>query len=116
MSALVDPAPLQRLSSDLGGDVAVQHRFVNDFLALWHTRELRLRTAIAAADLEDADIVLLSIRSSSKMLGAVRLDHTASQLHSTVKDKDLSGCRRQLPHLSEVGVDTCMALSRHIKR
>ncbi|MDJ0376928.1 Hpt domain-containing protein [Cryobacterium sp. PH31-L1] len=114
MSPLVDPAPLQRLRHDLGGDVTVQNRFVTDFLFLWNLRELRLQTALASADLEDADIVLLSIRSSSRMLGAVRLENAAGRLHSTLKSKDLAGCRQQLPHLSEVGLDTCLALSRHI--
>ncbi|TFD72490.1 hypothetical protein [Cryobacterium sp. Hb1] len=116
MSPLVDPAPLQRLRSDLGGDTMAQNRFVNDFLALWHTRELRLHTALASADLDDAHIVLLSIRSSSQMIGAVRLENTAGRLHSTLHDRDLPGCQRQMPRLSEVGVDTCLALSRHIAR
>ncbi|WP_092340312.1 Hpt domain-containing protein [Cryobacterium flavum] len=114
MSPLVDPASLQRLRRDLGGDEAVQNRFVNDFLALWHSRESRLRTALASADLEEADVVLLSIRSSSRMLGAVRLENTAGRLQSTLKNRDLSGCRQQLPVLAEVGADTCLALSRHL--
>ena len=116
VSPLVDPASLQRLRRDLGGDIAVQDRFVNDFLNLWHHRELRLHTALASADLVAADIVLLSIRSSSHMLGAVRLEDTAGRLHSTLKDQDLTGCRQQLPLLAEVGADTCLALSRHIAR
>ena len=114
MDSLVDPAPLQRLCSDLGGDETVQNRFVNDFLALWHTRETRLETALALADLDDADIVLLSIRSSSRMLGAKRLENTAGRLHSTVKNRDLPSCRQQLPGLSEVGTETCWALSQYI--
>ncbi|TFD61519.1 hypothetical protein E3T39_05570 [Cryobacterium suzukii] len=116
MSPLVDPGTLQRLRSDLGGDVAVENRFVKDFLALWHKRELRLRTALASADLEDAEIVLLSIRSSSTMLGAVRLENTAGHLHRTLKAQDLPGCRQQLPLLSVVAADTCLALSRYIAR
>ena len=116
MSSLVDPATLQRLRSDLGGDAAIQNRFVNDFLDLWHNRELRLCTALATADLEDADIVLLSIRSSSQMLGAVRLENTAGLLHRTLKNQDLPGCRQQLPLLTAVATDTCLALSRYIAR
>ena len=114
MSPLVDPAQLQRLRSDLGGDATVQHRFVHDFLALRQPRELRLSAALAVADLEDAEVVLLSIRSSSQMLGAVRLHHTAGRLQRTLKSQDLPSCRAQLAHLSVVGVDTCRALSRHI--
>jgi hypothetical protein len=114
VSPLVDPAPLQRLRHDLGGDVTVQNRFVTDFLSLWNFRELRLSTALASADFEDADVVLLSIRSSSRMLGAVRLENAAGRLHASLESLDLTGCRHQLPHLSEVGLDTCLALSRHI--
>ena len=114
LDSLVDPAPLRRLRSDFGGDETVQNRFVNDFVALWQTRENRLETALAVADLDDADIVLLSIRSSSHMLGAVRLEKIAGRLHNTVKNRDLPGCRQQLPGLCEVGTETCWALSQSI--
>ncbi|WP_104083249.1 hypothetical protein [Cryobacterium sp. Y11] len=116
MSPLVDPAPLHILFSQLGGDRAVCNRFVNDFIALWQARTQRLRAALATADVDEADVVLLSICASSNMLGAVRLERTAFAVHSALKNNDLSGCALQLPGLSEVGNDTCLALSQHIAR
>lgn len=116
MSPLVDPAPLHLLFSQLGGDRAIHNRFVNDFIALWRARAQRLSTALAAADVDEADVVLLSIRSSSNMLGAVRLEQTAVQVYSALKNNDLSGCAEQLPRLSAVGTETCLALSQHIIR
>ncbi|MDJ0350025.1 hypothetical protein [Cryobacterium sp. PH29-G1] len=113
---LVDVASLHELCQDLGGDVRIQKRFVNDFIALWQPRAVRLGTALAASDVEAADVVLLSIRSSSTMLGARRLESFATQLHGALRARDLSACARQLPQLSLVGSDTCRALSRHLAR
>jgi hypothetical protein len=50
------------------------------------------------------------------MLGAVRLEQAAVRVQSALKNNDLSGCTQQLPGLSEVGTETCLALSRHIIR
>ena len=116
VSPLVDPLRLQRLRTDFGGDISAPNRFVNDFLDLWQTRESRLRAALASSDLEDADVVLLSIRSSCQMLGAVLLENTAGRLHAALKNEDLPGCQQQLTWLSEVGADTCLALTHHIAR
>jgi hypothetical protein len=114
LSPLIDPLPLRLLCSQLGGDTVVRNRFVTDFVALWTSRQQHLGSALAVADLTEADVVLLSIRSSSHMLGAVHLDYTAGLLRGALNDNDLSGCRQQLPRLSAVGVDTCLALSAHI--
>lgn len=116
MTPLVDPSLLQRMRLDFGGDETTPHRFVTDFLALWNDRELRLRTALASDDLEEAHVVLLSIRSSSQMLGAIRLEITASRLHAAVKDRDLGGYQQHLTGLSAIAADTCLELTRHIRR
>lgn len=116
MSPLVDPAPLYLLFNQLGGDRVIHNRFVNDFIALWRARAQRLSAALVTADVVEANVVLLSIRSSSNMLGAVRLEQAAVRVQSALKNNDLSGCTQQLPGLSEVGTETCLALSRHIIR
>jgi hypothetical protein len=116
INPLVDSALLLRQHGDLGGDEGPRNRFVNAFLALWHDRERRLRAALASADIEEANIVLLSIRSSTRALETVLLECTASRLHSSLKSRDLHGCRQQVPGLSAVGADTCLALSRHNAR
>jgi len=104
---------LRSLSARLGGDTALQQRFVADFVRLWEVRALRLQTALGIRDLEDADVVLLSIRSSSRMVGAVVLESVAVRIHDLLKEEDVAGCERQLEYLNEVGVHTCRELSEH---
>jgi hypothetical protein len=86
-------------------------RFVHDFINLWETRSQRLMKALGIRDFEDADVVLLSIRSSSTMLGAWPLEAIAGMVHSAVKAEDLAGSMRHLGRLHEVGAATCRELS-----
>ena len=111
VSAQIESAALCALRTQLGGDAKSQLRFVRDFIDLWNTRAERLTTALALPDQEEAHIVLLSIRSSSMMVGAVVLEATASLIHSALKSGDLAGCRRHLPRLTEVGALACGELS-----
>ncbi len=85
-------------------------RFVLDFINLWETRSQRLMNALDAGDFEDADVVLLSIRSSSTMLGAWPLEAIAGMVHSAVKAHDIAESLRHLPRLQEVGAQTCREL------
>ncbi|WP_382307746.1 hypothetical protein [Herbiconiux sp. UC225_62] len=86
-------------------------RFVLDFINLWETRSQRLMNALSSHDFEEADVVLLSIRSSSTMLGAWPLEAIAGMVHAAVKNADLPGSLSHLPRLREVGAVTCTELS-----
>ena len=92
------------------GDDDRRGRFVHDFINLWETRSQRLMKALGNQDFEDADVVLLSIRSSSTMLGAWPLEAIAGMEHSAVKAGDLQGCMTHLARLHEVGSATCREL------
>jgi hypothetical protein len=89
------------------GDDDRRGRFVHDFINLWETRSQRLMKALGTRDFEDADVVLLSIRSSSTMLGAWPLEAIGGMMHSAVKAFDLQGALRHLARLNEVGAATC---------
>lgn len=104
---------LELLKARLGGDPALQQRFVADFVRLWEVRALRLETALGIGDLEDADVVLLSIRSSSRMVGAAVLESVGVRIHDLLKENDVAGCERQLEYLNEVGGHTGQELSEH---
>ncbi len=83
---------------------------MHDFINLWETRSQRLMKALGSEDYEDADVVLLSIRSSSTMLGAWPLEAIAGMVHSAVKDADLTRSMSHLARLHEVGANTCREL------
>ncbi|GAA2239480.1 hypothetical protein N1031_17030 [Herbiconiux moechotypicola] len=109
MTRYVDRATALDLLGVVGDD---EHRgrFVHDFINLWETRSQRLMKALGIRDFEDADVVLLSIRSSSTMLGAWPLEAIAGMVHSAVKAEDLAGAMRHLARLHEVGSATCTEL------
>ncbi|WP_139256828.1 hypothetical protein [Herbiconiux ginsengi] len=86
-------------------------RFVLDFINLWETRSQRLMNALGSHDFDEADVVLLSIRSSSTMLGAWPLEAIAGMVHAAVKRTDLAGCVGHLARLREVGAATCLELT-----
>ena len=85
-------------------------RFVLDFINLWETRSQRLMNALSSHDFDEADVVLLSIRSSSTMLGAWTLEAIAGMVHAAVKRADLAGSLSHLARLREVGAQTCREL------
>jgi len=99
-----------RLLDHLSGDAASQRRFVLDFVSLWTPRTERLQQALATNNLQDADVVLLSIRSSSTMIGAMMLEAAAGLIHSAVKRRDVAGAEKHLARLHELGGLTCAEL------
>ncbi|QJU54615.1 hypothetical protein SCB71_15965 [Herbiconiux sp. KACC 21604] len=109
MTRFVDREAALGLLSAVGDD---EHRgrFVHDFINLWETRSQRLMKALGIRDFEDADVVCLSIRSSSTMLGAWPLEAIAGMVHTAVKQQDLAGCMTHLARLHEVGRHTCAEL------
>ena len=111
MIALLEDGALETLLTQVGGDTSLRHRFLRDFVALWPSRAERLAESLARPDLEEAHVVLLSIRSTSTMVGAVVLESTAALVHSALALKDLPGCFRHLPRLIEVGEATCAELA-----
>jgi hypothetical protein len=111
----LESSALRALHSQLGGDHALQQRFVGDFVALWTVRTERLERALDQTHLEDADVVLRSIRSSSRMVGAVRLEAVAALIHGAVKRGDVPGCRLHLARLHTLGSDACRELRAHFK-
>jgi hypothetical protein len=109
LTRYVDQAAALSLLSAVGDDEG-RGRFVHDFINLWETRSQRLMKALGTRDFEDADVVCLSIRSSSTMLGAWPLEAIAGMVHSAVKAQDLGACMSHLARLHEVGLATCKEL------
>lgn len=110
MSRLLDEDALHSLLTAVGRDEGARTRFARDFVSLWETRVRRLANALDRRDAEETHVVLLSIRSSSKMIGAQIIDATATLMHSSLDRQDLEGCARHLGRLDQVGRETCVEL------
>jgi len=106
----------RRLLSSLHGDDAATRRFIHDFVALWEDRAHRLTGDLYRRDWEDADVVLLSIRSSSQMVGARALRTIADRVHQGVRGFDLDECLAHLQKLHDVGRGTCRELAELVAR
>jgi len=111
LSAHIEATALRNLLSQVGGNHELQRRFVHDFVHLWRSRSQRLQTALAFPDAEEAHVVLLSIRSSSTMVGAVTVEATAAMMHDALRDGDLAGSARHIDRLNQVGEQACADLA-----
>ncbi|MGO4783063.1 hypothetical protein [Cryobacterium sp. W22_MBD10_FK3] len=113
MSAHIEATALRALLTQMGGDRDMQRRFVHDFVHLWHSRSQRLSAALGAQfpDAEEAHVVLLSIRSSSTMVGAVTVEATAAMMHDALRDGDIPGSLRHIQRLNQVGELACNDLA-----
>jgi len=110
MSRLLDEDALHDLLTSVGRDAGARSRFALDFVSLWETRVRRLTNALDRRDAEEAHVVLLSIRSSSKMIGAQVIEAAASLMHSALERQEFESCTRHLPRLDQVGQETCAEL------
>ena len=111
MSKHIEATALRALLSQVGGNAELQRRFVHDFVHLWGSRTQRLRAALAFPDAEEAHVVLLSIRSSSTMVGAVTVEATAAMMHDALREGDIAGSVRHINRLDEVGESACHDLA-----
>lgn len=107
---LVDPAVLARLSDELQPGSGICEVFVNDYIALLPLRLDRLHRAVESLDLKAAMDAVLSLKTSSLMVGACRLATLAGVLESELRD----ACARPAPAASAVRnvletIDACTA-------
>ncbi|MFZ4895882.1 hypothetical protein ACL9RL_15680 [Plantibacter sp. Mn2098] len=101
---------LRRLLRELSGDLLSRRRFVRTYVEMWPTRLSRLVAAIDDDDLDETKVVLLSIRSSSVMLGVTGLAHLATQGLHALERHDLIECRHVRDLLAESGDRACERL------
>ncbi|GAA2857285.1 Hpt domain-containing protein [Paenarthrobacter ilicis] len=77
---LVDRTVLTGLQAELGGDRAIIGAFVRNYAAMLPWRVARLHTALANLDIDDAMDAVLSLKTSSHMVGAVCMERLATEL------------------------------------
>ncbi|MFJ4208470.1 Hpt domain-containing protein [Paenarthrobacter sp. NPDC089675] len=83
--SLVDPAALSELRAELGGDESIVSNFVRNYVAMLPWRVARLHHALDNLDIEDAMDAVLSLKTSSHMVGAICLRRLATELELSMK-------------------------------
>ncbi|WP_017197699.1 Hpt domain-containing protein [Arthrobacter sp. M2012083] len=83
--ALVDPTVLTELQAELGGDHNIISAFVRNYAKLLPWRVDRLRHALEKLDMEDAMDAILSLKTSSHMVGAICMSRLATELEISIR-------------------------------
>lgn len=82
---LVDQSVLDRLRDELEEDEGYCKMFVADFIKCLPQRISRLRLALTTGDLEGSVDAVLSLKTSSQMVGAERLAGLATELEGEIR-------------------------------
>lgn len=77
----IDYGGIAVLNRQVADDGSASLRFVDDFIALWPSRVERLRGGTLGGSVDDALAALLSIATSSAMIGALALGAAARALY-----------------------------------
>lgn len=83
---------LTQLASDVGGDSSIVERFVVDYLSLLDDRVYRLTGLLHGTDDDATLIAILSLETTSSMIGANEIVRVAPTLRAAVGSTD-SSCR-----------------------
>lgn len=83
--ALVDRTVLTELQAELGGDPAIISTFVRNYVELLPWRVDRLHHALEKLDIEDAMDAVLSLKTSSHMVGAICMNRLATELEISIR-------------------------------
>ena len=106
----IDADRILRLARDLVGDVRSCVRFIDDFVGASASRIARVQLAVDNGRLEDALTALLSLASSSSMIGAESLARVARDLH-TEATRSGSLPAHAAAHLEWVSAASCAELA-----
>lgn len=82
---LLDPGVLDRLRDELEDDDGVWRVFVQNFISLLPDRTQMLRVTLTTGDLAGALDAVLSLKTSSEMVGAERLAALALNLERSLR-------------------------------
>ncbi|MDN4642708.1 Hpt domain-containing protein [Arthrobacter sp. PsM3] len=102
---LVDPSALQELGSQLDSP-AVAKGFARDYTNMWDQRYQSLASSLDSGDEDAAMDAVLSLKTSSAMVGGVRLAELASELEDAIRVRDAHRARLLLRQVAESGNET----------
>jgi len=113
----VDQSVLDRLLDELEEDEGYFTLFVGKFIELLPHRIARLRLALTTGDLDGAVDAVLSLKTSSQMVGAERLAALAMDLESAIRNEsELGDVAVVLPRLAATylkAIDQCSGQTLH---
>ncbi|RLP74536.1 Hpt domain-containing protein [Mycetocola tolaasinivorans] len=107
---LLEHAEIRRLCDALNGDRAACRLFLQSFCDRWAERLAALEQSLLHADVMHARDSILSIRTSSAMVGAQRLTQIASTIETTLTAGHTDEIGEPLRALRLCGVETVAAL------
>lgn len=106
---LVDPEVLEDLEDQLGGP-ALAVRFAHDYAALWGQRYSRLDAAVKGVDRKDALDAILSLKTTSSMVGGLRLAQLAEIVEKAIRQDDFVHCQSLMEQIARDGEQTVSEL------
>jgi hypothetical protein len=105
----IDVSRIHRLTRELANDGAASLRFINDYLDAWEHRHARVVSAVDRLVIDDALAALLTLATSSAMVGADGLSAAARSLYSEARQVGtIPG--RGADRLSRIGEAVCAEL------
>ncbi len=99
---ILDLAEFQLLEDQVDNPL-IARTFAGDFAKLWAKRYEILATAVERGDVAAALNAVLSLRTSSMMVGGVRLAVLAAQLEERIRKSELHEARPLLKEVAECG-------------
>lgn len=102
---IVDPAALEELGSQLNSP-AVAKGFARDYTYMWDQRYASIAASVDKGDHAAALDAVLSLKTSSAMVGGVRLAELAGNLESAIRLRDADLTRALLREVAERGNET----------
>ena len=102
---LVDPAALQDLGEQLNS-AAVAKGFARDYAQMWDQRYDALATALDRRDQAAALDAVLSLKTSSSMVGGLRLAELAADLEEAIRSGHLAEAASRLDDVAARGSET----------
>jgi hypothetical protein len=99
---VLDLAEFQFLEDQLENPL-IARTFASDFAKLWDMRYEILAAAVGRGDAARALDATLSLKTSSTMVGGVRLAQLAAQLEEHIRDGDLRDAQPLLNAIAECG-------------
>lgn len=108
---LMCSATLRSLEVSLGGERALCRNFVCRYVEMWPGRFERIQDAVASGHTKDALDAVLSLRSSSRMVGAARLGELANDLIRLLECGHHAAAAKKLAVLRVCGNQTACHLT-----
>lgn len=93
---VLNSAVLDDLVSLFDGDCSVARGFVDGFVTLSTARLARIRSAVDRRDGQEGEVALLSLKTTSSMVGADRLTRDCEQMAAAVRHGDWASLSEQL--------------------